>query len=198
MKKLAVLLMIFIPVFAFSQGFFGGCRGGITGTQVQGDNYSGFDKAGITAGFIVGIPIGDYADFQTELLFVQKGSRKNPTKNDPTKYIMRLNYVEMPFLYRRQLKEKYGFEAGLSFGVLLKTEDVEFDENGVLPSRTPFEKYEFAGHAGIFYNINESNRVNLRYSHSILPIRPHQGGATYILNQGQYNLVLALTLEHRF
>jgi len=187
-----------MPLLAGAQGFYGGFRLGVTGSQVQGDNLSGFDKAGLTGGFLVGIPVGNYSVIQTELLFVQKGSRKNPTKNDPSKYIMRLNYVEMPFLYRRQLKESYGFESGLSFGVLLQTEDVEFDENGTLNSRESFEKFEVAAHVGIWYNINDNVRVNLRYSHSVLPIRPHQGGATYYFNKGQYNLVLGLTLEYRF
>lgn len=198
MKKLFFILIILLPVIGFSQRFYGGFRLGITGSQVQGDNLSGFDKAGLTGGFLVGIPIGDYSDFQTEILFVQKGSRKNPTKNNLSKYIMRLNYIEMPFLYRRQLKQNYGFETGLSFGVLLKTEGVEFDENGILNSREPFKKYEVAGHVGIWYNLNDNSRINLRYSHSVLPIRPHQGGATYYFNKGQYNLVLALTFEYRF
>lgn len=198
MKKLLVLLIILLPFFVSGQGFYGGLRLGMTGSQVQGDNLSGFDKAGITGGFIVGIPVGDYADFQTEILFVQKGSRKNPTKNDPSKYIMRLNYIEMPFLYRRQLKENYGFETGLSFGVLLENTDVEYDLYGVLPSREPFKEFEVAAHVGIWYKIRDNTRVNLRYSHSVLPIRPHQGGVTYYFNRGQYNLVLGLTLEQRF
>ncbi len=198
MKKIIFLFLILFPALAFSQEFYGGFRLGITGSQVQGDNLAGFDKAGLTGGFMVGIPIGDYSDFQTELLFVQKGSRRNSTKNNPTKYIMRLNYVEMPFLYRRQLKKTYGFETGLSFGVLLKTEDIEFDENGTLNSRESFEKIEIAAHIGIWYNLREKTRINLRYSHSVLPIRPHQGGATYYFNRGQYNLVLGLTLEQKF
>ncbi|PKP04789.1 MAG: hypothetical protein CVU11_03495 [Bacteroidetes bacterium HGW-Bacteroidetes-6] len=181
-----------------AQSFTGGFRIGITGTQVQGDNISGFDKAGISAGFLVGIPLDDYSTLDMELLFVQKGSRRNPTKDDLTKYIMRLNYIEVPFLYRRMLKKSFGFETGLSFGVLIKNTDVEYDIYGLMPSRPPFEKYEVAAHIGFRYVIGESSSVNLRYSHSVLPIRPHPGGVTYYFNRGQYNLALSLTYEYHF
>ena len=198
MKHFLFVFFVFTSLFLHAQSFYGGVRLGLTGTQVQGDNLSGFDKAGLSAGFIVGIPLGDYSTFQTELLFVQKGSRKNPTKNDASKYILRLNYVEMPFLYRRQLKKDFGFETGLSFGVLIKNTDVEYDLYGLLTSREPFEKIEISAHVGLWYLLNEKTRVNLRYSHSVLPVRPHQGGASYYFNKGQYNLVLALTLERSF
>jgi len=135
-----------------------------------------------------------------EMLFVQKGSRRNPTKdNNLTKYIMRLNYIEVPVLYRRQLKKSFGFEAGLSFGILLDTENREFDINGAIPARPDFEKYELAAHIGFRYFLNDNQSFNLRYSNSILPIRKAPGISTYnYFIRGQYNMVLGLTYEHWF
>lgn len=195
--KLLVLLFLFAAQ-ANAQSFSGGLRIGLTGTQVQGDMISGFDKAGICGGFTVGIPLNDLSSLGMELLFVQKGSRRNPTKDNLTKYIMRLNYIEMPVMYRRKLKKNFGFETGLSFGVLIKNTDVEYDINGLLPGRAPFEEYEFAAHAGFTYYLNEKSAVNLRYSNSILPIRPHPGGVVYNFNRGQYNLALSLSYEYHF
>ncbi|MPM91061.1 hypothetical protein SDC9_138186 [bioreactor metagenome] len=200
MKKILPLLLLLLAFRAGAQSFEGGFRLGMTGTQVQGDRLSGFDKAGITGGFIVALPLNEFTDLGMELLFVQKGSRQNPTnRNGLTKYVMRLNYIEIPILYRRQLKKSFGFETGLSFGVLLQTTDVEYDINGIIPARPDFEKYELAAHIGFRYFLSEKNTINLRYSNSILPIRKAPGISTYnYFDRGQYNLALALTYEHRF
>lgn len=200
MKRILSLFLLFLAVQAGAQSFEGGFRLGMTGTQVNGDRLAGFDKAGLTGGFTVALPLNEYSDLDMELLFVQKGSRQNPTnRNGLTKYIMRLNYIEIPLLYRRQLKKSFGFETGLSFGVLLKTTDVEYDINGIIPARPDFEKYELAGHLGIRYFLSEKRTINLRCSSSFLPIRKYPGISTYnYFDRGQYNLVLALTYEHWF
>jgi len=200
MRKIFPIVFIFLAVQAGAQSFTGGFRIGLTGTQVQGDKLSGFDKAGLTGGFMVALPLNAYSDLGLELLFVQKGSRRNPTKdNNLTKYVMRLNYIEMPVMYRRRLKKSFGFEAGLSFGVLLKNTEVEYDINGLIPARPPFEKYELAAHIGFRYFLNDNSTFNLRYSNSILPVRKFPGISTYnYFDRGQYNLVLSLTYEYKF
>ncbi len=200
MKNILFLLFFVISISAAAQSFKGGFRLGLTGSQVDGDNISGFNKAGLTGGFMAALPIDEYSDISAELLFVQKGSRKNPTKNNNLyKYIMRLNYIEMPFLYRRQLKTNFGFEAGLSFAILIDNKNREFDIYGKIPARPDFEKYEIAAHAGFKYFLNEKQSVNLRYSNSVIPIRKSPGISTYnYFIRGQYNIVLSLTYEHWF
>lgn len=198
MKIILFCAALLLTIGSYAQSFSGGFRLGVTGTQVQGDAISGFDKAGISAGFMVGIPLNDFSTLDMELLFVQKGSRRNPTKDDLTKYIMRLNYIEMPILYRRMMKKSFGFETGLSFGVLIKNTDVEYDIYGLMPYRPAFEKYEIAAHIGFRYVLGDKSAVNLRYSHSVLPIRPHPGNVVYYFNRGQYNLALSLTYEYHF
>ncbi len=198
MRSVFTVMLFSLTLMLSAQGFRGGFRFGLTGTQVQGDMISGFDKAGLCGGFLVSFPLNEQSELEMELLFVQKGSRRNPTKDSPFKYIMRLNYIEIPLLYRRKINKTLGFETGLSFGVLSKTTDVEYDINGLMPARAPFESYEVAAHAGFTWFVNERGSFNLRYSHSVLPIRPHPGGVTYYLNRGQYNLVLALTYEYHF
>ncbi len=199
MKKLLIIFLLCLSTGAMAQSFKGGYRIGLTGTQVHGDRLSGFDKAGLTGGFLVAIPLNQFSDLSLELLLVQKGSRKNPTKTDLTKYVMRLNYIEMPLLYQRKLKDHFGFETGLSFGVLLKNTEVEYDINGLIPARPPFEKYELAGHLGFRYYLDDKKTINMRFSSSLLPIRPFPDGYTYnYMDHGQYNLVLGLTYEQQF
>ncbi|HPF00226.1 MAG TPA: porin family protein [Bacteroidales bacterium] len=200
MKKILFLFLLILTLQSSAQSFRGGFRAGLTGSQVDGDNLSGFDKAGLTGGFMVAIPLNEFSDLAMEMLFVQKGSRRNPTKdNNLTKYVMRLNYIEVPVLFRRQLKSNFGFETGLSFGILLDNENREFDINGAIPARPDFEKYELAAHLGFRYFFNEKQSINLRYSNSVLPIRKAPGISTYnYFIRGQYNMLLGLTYEHWF
>ena len=101
---------------------------------------SGFKKLGLTGGFTLAFALSEKSELSTELIFVQKGSRQNPTENNPSKFLMRLNYIEMPWIYSFKLKkQKIGFEGGLSFGILLKTEYVEYDLYGKIPTRLEFQ-----------------------------------------------------------
>ena len=135
-----------------------------------------------------------------EIDFIQKGSRRNPrpSKGSYDKYVLRLNYIEVPLLYKWLFSKKIAFEIGPAAGVLLKTSDVEFDEYGLLQNRTAFNPYDVSVMAGIYYNFNDHLKANFRFSNSVLPVRKHAGGATYRLNRGQYNSVIALSLHYEF
>ncbi len=201
MKRNIILAFFLLAATSFSshaQQFVGGFRLGLNASQVRGDLLSGFDKAGLNGGLSLMLPWSDKDQFQLEFLFSQKGSRRNPTKDSYQKYIMRLNYIEIPFSYYRLLGDKWGIHAGLSFAYLIKNSGIEWDENGLIPSSTPFNKFEFAGHAGLFYRVSEKSQFTLRYSNSILPIRPYSSGQTYYMNLGQSNQVLTFAYEFRF
>lgn len=191
-------LVLLIGVSASAQSFKGGFKLGVNASQVSGDMLAGFDKAGINGGLVLTLPLGEYSSFQTELIFSQKGSRRNPSKTSTSKYIMRLNYIEMPFLFQRRLNKTLTLEAGASFAYLIKNSDVEYDANGLIPGMPPFNSYELAVHFGINYQLSDQNYVGFRYSNSVLPIREHAGGGTYWLNQGQYNSLISLALFHTF
>ena len=201
MKKRIFFVLLLLVGFLGSlksQQFVGGLRFGLNASQVRGDLLSGFDKAGLNGGITLMLPWSDKDQFQLEFLFTQKGSRRNPTKDSYQKYIMRLNYFEIPFSYFRLIGEKWGIQIGLSFAYLMKNSEIEWDENGLIPSSTPFNKLEWAGHAGLFYRLSQKSQFSLRYSNSILPIRPYSSGQTYYMNLGQSNQVLTFAYEFRF
>lgn len=201
MKKRLVLffaVLLFAGVVSYAQNFKGGLRVGLNASQVRGDLLSGFDKAGLNAGFTLALPLKSDDFLQMELLFTQKGSRRNPTKDSYRKYIMRLNYIELPLSYCKVFASKYGVQLGLSFAYLIKNTGVEWDENGLIPYANPFNEFEFAGHAGLFYNLTDNSVLNLRYSMSVLPVRPYSSGQTYYMNMGQANQVVTFAYEYRF
>ena len=60
-----------------------------------------------------------------------------------------------------------------------------------------FEKYDFGVFAGINYHITDNIILHTRISNSIIPIRPHNSGATFGLNKGQYNTVLSFAIHYK-
>ena len=118
---LSILVFFLVIPYAKSQQFNGGIAAGVVGSQVAGDTYSGFDKAGIYAGGWVNLPVKERSSWQMELDYIQKGSRRNPDPKspDPTYYIMRLGYTELTFLYQFKLHSGLILEGGPAFSFLL-------------------------------------------------------------------------------
>jgi hypothetical protein len=136
--------------------------------------------------------------FQFEIDYIQKGSRKNPrpSKYDYTKYVLNLQYFEMPLLFKWQFKERFELELGPAMAYLLKNTDVERDESGLFTDpRPPFNRLDLSAMGGLSFKLLKHLKLNIRGSQSLLPIRKHASGATYRLNRGQYNSVLAFTLH---
>ncbi len=120
MKSRFILIACIFIISAFtasSQQFNGGMMAGIAATQVAGDTYSGFRKAGIFAGGYVNLEVGKHSAFQMELEFFQKGSRVNPdSSNNYNQYLFRTNYVELPVLYQYRINKRFKLEAGPLYG----------------------------------------------------------------------------------
>jgi hypothetical protein len=99
--------------------FHSGIIGGISTSQVDGDNLGGYDKVGIKAGVFVNRNFSKPFSIQMELLFIQKGSRAPVNPDDNSYFIMRLNYAEVPVMFRYRFSKKIIAEAGASFATLL-------------------------------------------------------------------------------
>jgi len=55
-----------------------GVQAGLVGSQVEGDNYWGYNKAGFYGGVYSNRRLNDRASFQLEFNYIQKGSHQNP------------------------------------------------------------------------------------------------------------------------
>lgn len=201
MRKILFILFLFSSTLILAQSFDAGLQLGMTGTQVTGDQLSGFHKAGLFGGVFVSHPAGKIGDFQLELNFIQKGSRKNarPDEGDYLQYIMRLNYVAMPLMYRFKIKELFIIEVGVEFAYLISAK--EFDEYGQItpdPNKSSFRDIDFSGFAGLGINMGERFRFVFRYSYSIIPIRPLPPSGYYFYDSGQFNEVLIGSIQYNF
>lgn len=203
-RRILIFSVTFLLFFELSaQEFNAGVQIGMTGTQVTGDSYQGFNKAGLFGGFFVNRPIGRLGEGQLEINFIQKGSRKNAKPSDGiyTSYLLRLNYVEVPIMYKFNIVKGLKVEVGLMFAYLINWR--QFDENGEFfknPGVPDFKDFDFSGFAGLNYKINEYWGFSFRYSYSILAIRPKPdySNTSIFYNEGQYNEVLCTAFQYNF
>lgn len=201
MKPVQIIFPVLLITMKLSaQQFFGGATGGIVGSQVAGDQLSGFNKAGICAGFFAGIHWSENITTRLEMLYFQKGSRQNarPDRGIYRTYIMRLNYLEVPLMITFHHLSYFEIETGLSFGYLPRNKDVEYDEYGVMPGQKPFKKFELSFNAALNYPLNNKWKIHFRYNNSLLPIREHPGGVyLYWWDRGQYNIAVFLGMQYQ-
>lgn len=196
-----ILLVFSICIFnhlSFSQQrFVAGLKAGISTTQVSGDTYSGYNKAGIIAGGYVRAVLNEKWTGQMEMMYIQKGSRHNgnPDKGDYTYYYLGVNYIEVPLLFQYH-QSKFTYEFGPSYNVLINSKETlnGYEVKGV----KPFNTSGLSINIGASYAILNNLSINWRFSNSITPIRAHASGASKWYNPGQMNDVLAFTLNYTF
>lgn len=177
MKRLIFLFLIaFIATKGYSQDFNGGIKAGFSASQISGDQLSGFNKAGPVFGGWVNYFFSRKDAMQFEIYYTQKGSRKNDTDEDPTQYLLRMHYVEVPIIYKRYFWDKIAGEAGPSVGVLF--DHLERDENGEWPfaNAEKFKLLDVSIFWGLRYDFTDRISGSVRFEQSVLPVRDHPGG----------------------
>lgn len=196
--RLIIFLIIISSFAANAQKFDAYLFAGIAASQVSGDELGGFDKAGITGGAGVFTPLSKKLLLGFEINYVQKGSRK-PSKlsdGDPEQYLLRLNYAEVPLTLQYAINEQFSAYAGMALGILVGS--TEENENGEIPFREPFEKFDASMLGGLKYKLNEHFYLDLRGIQSVVPVRQFSGNNNYYFDNGQYNSVIIFSFSYVF
>lgn len=199
-----VVLLLLLPGYSvYSQRFNGGILAGGIVSQVDGDNWIGYHKFGFMVGGMVSLQVSPHSTFQMEMEFIQKGSRKNSDleAGDPTVYLMRLNYLEVPLLYQYTFLKRFSVEAGPAMDVLLGyKESLDGQE---VPEKYPFRHVTLAGIVGVAGYITHHLKATFRFNYSLLSIRvpqenPPSVWRKILFEAGQYNNVMSLSLSWDF
>ena len=172
--------------------------GGLT-SQIDGDNYGGFNKFGYHAGFYTTRKFKQSdLEWQLGIQWAAKGSFKpsEPDKGIYNTYKIKLNYAQVPFGIRKEFK-KIWLDGGLTAGYLVSSQ--EEDQNGIVsPNTLDYTKIELAYYAGIKYWINDKVAFSIWQSRSILPMADALEITTFGLFGGSFNNVIYFNLHYRF
>lgn len=168
-------------IFGQKANFKGGLEGGIVGTQVDGENLSGFNKAGFRFGGFIEKPLNDKWSGQFSMVYFPKGSR------DSINYAIRLHYIEMPLTIRYYHQSGVFGEAGLSLGYLFSQKEQGIIDFGYhQTNEAGFNDFELGSHLGVGYKLFPNTYVHAQWGYSLLPI---WGDGEYIRNV-QYNSLM--------
>ncbi len=192
-RILLLLSLLFGTAFAFAQNesegqhgalfdgsriFTGGLLFGLNASQVDGDNFGGYRKAGVTAGAAVYINTRKRVGFSLELLYSQKGARGVASANNLTvgsyfeHYKMKLNYIETPVMVHFFYTPKIHIKIGASYNALINSkESYESYYPLFLDEKLyPFNKYYVDGIIGVSYVWNHFI-LDARFQYGITPVR---------------------------
>jgi hypothetical protein len=200
MKKIIILVLIYLPFIGLSQGFNGGVLAGGLVSQIDGDTWQGYHKFGYLAGGFVSLKLSPHSSFQLEMEYIQKGMKQNAdtVTNMGDTYLTRLHYLEIPLLYQYTFAKRLQAEVGPAADVLLGS---YFESNGqeVPEIKVAYRTVTVSGIIGVSCFITDHLKANFRFNYSLMSINDGTGGGRYILFEyGQYNNVMSLALSWYF
>lgn len=191
-RKLTLLSTVFIMAIINSVNaqsyyvednntFYGGLIGGATFTQVDGDNFAGYSKTGLTVGGIVYAELAHKLAASVEILYTQKGSKSNKTQASNNhvylikNYKINLNYAEVPIMLNYFDRRKSHFGAGFSYSRLISYKESAVTQP-TLPDTLnldnyPFKKYDINFVLSGSLHLYKGFFLTYRFQYSLVPIR---------------------------
>lgn len=146
-------------------------------SQMDGDNYNGFDKFNTQFGIGGTAIINQHSEIGIELLYHRKGTR---TETDPRRTINRkdrlvdLTYVEVPFYYRHNRMDEAPsvyFEFGGAFARLIDARinepDMPLDGLVISGLENDFNKNELSLLLGVGHQFTKHIGARIRYSFAL-------------------------------
>lgn len=194
-----ILLLTITSLTGFAQRFEGGALIGLNASQVDGDNYSGYHKPGVALGGFVQTNLSRTIYAGMELKLMQKGSRNidSLATDGQIKYIMRLNYVDLPVYLGIRTSERISLLVGVSSGYLISGR--EYNDYGKLTEQDQkaFGEFDLQGLLGFRFQFTKRLFVDLRGAYSVLPIRKQKGDPLWYWRSNQFNNLLSTTVLYR-
>lgn len=180
--------------------FFGGIVAGINASQIDGDTYAGFHKAGLNTGIAAYIKLNPKVVLSLELLYSQKGARNVQVYNSPTVgsvpiiYTAKLNYAEIPLMLHYAVADKIHFGLGASYSRLVSDKETmdSYTQSSINALQNTFRKQDFNYLAAVSYQLYNNIFVRARYQYSMTSIRDAQKIPIEFGTSRQFNNLFAL------
>lgn len=162
--------------------FFGSLKVGMVASQVDGDNFAGFNKIGLTIGPSVFVQLNEKLLLNVDILYTQKGSRVGAQSGSDLgtyieRYKLNINSIDLPFVLNYVHKSTYIFGAGLAYSAFVSSKE---SLEGLYSTQTySSDVYKFNRHSveAIFQVAAMANKnlmLGIRYQYGLSPIRSYQ------------------------
>lgn len=193
-RTATTIAALLLTLCAHGQRFGAGPCLGLAASQVDGDSYAGYHKAGPIAGIWVQLNTGTDWAAMVKLRYIQKGCRARGETPGTTRFALRLNYIELPLTALYRINPRMCLCAGLSGGYLATLR--EFNLGGEVPQEHTIglRRYELTAMGGISIDLHHRLRAEAIFSYSALPLRPTSHSVEHWHNRGGHNNVLEISL----
>ena len=163
--------------------------------QIDGDQASGYNKFGYSAGYLISQGIGQGWEYQTGLLYTDRGSRRAFNPDDPSMPPMHLDYQMLDImLYLGKDLGNFKALGGLRTGYMFKAKDKEGyiqDLQGIS------NKVQMLAGLGAGYEFADRMALRLEGLYSINSIFRKTGNPNPFVNNGSYHNNISLGLSIR-
>jgi hypothetical protein len=174
---------------------------GVSGCQIDGDGYEGYDLIGAEVGIGALYRFDKNFSANLEINYTMKGAKQEfqfqavPTSTQ--QYRVSWDYVEVPVGINIYAKNLMMFNLGLSMAAMVRYQ--EFNEDGQNVTYNPPDglpnRYDFCGYAGLGFIIHNNFVIGGKFSYSLVKIRgPREPGIAKIA--GEFNNVLTLRFTY--
>jgi hypothetical protein len=203
-----LLISIFPLQKAYSQRVLGAVSLGMNLTQVDGDDFYGFNKVGLNVGPMVIVPFGKNQNWSVsmELLYSQKGSYHKGSSDSTISYTYKLvqDYVEIPVLVHFTDKKLISGGVGFCYGQLINYKETHNSFYDTLYQyQTPLANNDISVIADIQIRLWSKLWANLRYQYSMRSNRTVVVDNPFVYprqpeTREQYNNVISIRLTWVF
>ncbi len=197
-KILVAIGFLFVFNAVVAQRFDAGLIAGFNGSQVEGDSFKGYNKAGILAGIFVQTDVAPAIIAGMEIKYSQKGSRKkhNPKQPEIEKYVMRLGYIDIPLFMGFRTHDRSMIIGGIAPGVLIHSKEI--GSYGELPEedRQDFNTFDLQPFVGFQFDFLERASVDLRLAISVVKCSDKPAATEYYFHNGLFNNVISLAFYY--
>lgn len=174
MKKLIVIIILILSTQVnYAQYFNGGLILGVSGSQVDGDEQSGYKKAGIMGGVYVKRILKNRFSILSELYYTGKGAVLNEYYTDGSSmqvFKISLHYIEIPVLADFKISEKFSVSAGIAPSYLISAKlfrnGYEIDTNSYI-----MKNFDFSPMGQVDFYVTDHLSANIKFSYSAVSIR---------------------------
>ena len=196
-KLLLAGCLLFVINIVVAQRFDAGLILGLNGSQVEGDSFKGYNKAGLLAGIFVQTDIAPAIVAGMEIKYSQKGSRKkhDPKQPEVDKYAMKLGYIDIPFFMGFRTNDRSMIIGGIAPGFLIHSK--ETNSYGELPKedRQDFNTFDLQPFLGFQFDFLERVSIDLRFALSVVKCSD-KPKSNYYFHSGLYNNVISLAFYY--
>ncbi len=196
-KTLLSIILVLAATVLLAQRFDAGLIAGLNASQVEGDSFKGYHKAGILAGVFVQTDIAPAVVAGMEIKYSQKGARRkyDPEVPNVDKYIMRLGYIDVPLFMGFRTNERSMIVGGIAPGILLHSKELNSEGELPEPDRQTFNTFDLQPFLGFQFDFLERATVDLRLAISVVPCSD-KADTNYYFHNGLFNNVISLAFYY--